>query len=521
MNAKEVVILDKGALYAFYDLQMSPVTFDFFQFLILADLDRRARGLGKLHVVIIPEATDIRKKFVLDRFDEVDMNWRIRQILVPGCSLMPSCGGLVTVCGSRTEAANFFLMAGLNVFPEGSSIENSIPRFQLSEITAVHVCGETWSSLKATSQAVDMVRSWIKSRANGRRVISITLREAGYGNEKNSNIAEWARFAHSLDADKYLPVVIRDTYAVNEMVPEELDGLTFFNEIAVNIELRMAFYEECYLNLMTNGGPLALCILNHNVRCLSFKPMVKSWHDSTARGLQAAVGVAVGDQPHFQNSFQRWVWADDNYEVIQKYFDMMVAFIDNPGSHTKNGEAIGFFAINREPALKVGERFDKFKTFNSAAIVLRHCLQFDSKNLALRLRVAVNETWIKNFSAADRNFDIILKAEPENSYARLCYADFLAVQSKIDQAIASYRYGILLDPKRITGYLRLGLVLGKIGLIDDALYVVRQAILINPGDAGSYRLCARFLREKGDDQESEIMVEKANELDPEVFEDHL
>ena len=255
----------------------------------MADLDRIARGLGKLHDLIIPEATDVRTKFVLHRFDEVDMNWRIRRILVPGCSLMPSCGGLVTVCGSRIEAANFFLMAGLNVFPEGSSIENSIPRFQLSEITAVHVCGEAWSSLKATSQAVDMVRSWIKSRANGRRVISITLREAGYGNEKNSNIAEWARFAHSLDADKYLPVVIRDTYAVNEMVPEELDGLTFFNEIAVNIELRMAFYEECYLNLMTNGGPLALCILNHNVRCLSFKPMVKSWHDSTARGLQAAV----------------------------------------------------------------------------------------------------------------------------------------------------------------------------------------------------------------------------------------
>ena len=119
MNAKEVVILDKGALYAFYDLQMSPVTFDFFQFLILADLDRRARGLGKLHVVIIPEATDIRKKFVLDRFDEVDMNWRIRQILVPGCSLMPSCGGLVTVCGSRTEAANFFFDGRFKCVPRG------------------------------------------------------------------------------------------------------------------------------------------------------------------------------------------------------------------------------------------------------------------------------------------------------------------------------------------------------------------------------------------------------------------
>ncbi len=521
VKLREVVTLDKEALYAFYDLRISPVTFDFFQFLILADLDRKTRGLEKLHIVIIPEATDIRKNFLLDRFDEIDINWRIRQIIVPGCSLMPSCGGLVSVCGSRTEAEKFFLMAGLNVFPEGSSVKNSIPRFQLSEITAVHVCGESWSSLKATPQALDMARSWIKARANGRHVISITLREAGYGNEKNSNIAEWARFAHSLDPEKYLPVVIRDTYAANEMVPEELVGLTMFNEIAFNIELRMAFYEECYLNLVTNGGPLALCTLNHNVKCLSFKPMVKNWHDATARGLQATVGVGIGDQPHFQNSFQRWVWADDNYEVIQKYFDMMVAFIDNPGAHTKSGEAIGFFAINREPALKVGERLDKFKTCNSAAMVLRHCLQFDTENTTLRLRVAVNETWIKNFSVADKHFGIILKAEPENGYARLCYADLLAVQSKVEQAIASYRYGIMLDPEKITGYLKLGLVLGKIGLTEDALFTFRQAILINPGDAVSYRLCARFLSQRGDDQEAEIMLEKANKLDPEVFEDHL
>lgn len=516
-----MVTLDKEVLYAFYDLRISPVTFDFFQFLILADLDRRTRGLKKLHIVIIPESVEVRKDFLLDRFDEVDVNWRIRQLLVPGCSLMPSCGGLVTVCGSRVEAEKFFLTAGPNVFPEGSSIENPIPRFQLSEITAIHVCGESWASLKATSQALDMVDSWIKSRARGRRVISITLREAGYGNQKNSNISEWSKFANSLDSNKYLPVVIRDTYAANEMIPEELAGITMFNEIALNVELRMAFYEKCYLNLVTNGGPLALCTLNHNVRCLSFKPIVTSWHDATARHLQATVGVAIGDQPHFQNSFQRWVWANDDYEVIQKYFDMMVTFIDNPEAHTKNDLENSFFAINREPALKVGQRLDKFRTSSSAVIVLRHCLQSDPKNLALRLRVAINETWVKNFSIARKHFDFILEMEPKNGHVRVCYADFLAAQSKIDEAIASYHYGIMLDPEKIEGYLKLGLVLGKIGRIEEALSALRQAMAIDPSDAVSLRLSARFLKQRGDEGAAEMMLEKANKLDPEIFEDHL
>ena len=41
-------------LFAFYDLQVSPITFDFLWFLVGADLERRRRGLEAVHVVIVP-----------------------------------------------------------------------------------------------------------------------------------------------------------------------------------------------------------------------------------------------------------------------------------------------------------------------------------------------------------------------------------------------------------------------------------------------------------------------------------
>ena len=41
-------------LFAFYDLQVSPITFDFLWFLVGADLERRRRGLDAVHVMIVP-----------------------------------------------------------------------------------------------------------------------------------------------------------------------------------------------------------------------------------------------------------------------------------------------------------------------------------------------------------------------------------------------------------------------------------------------------------------------------------
>src|SRR5262245_66649242 len=41
-------------LFAFYDVQVAPVTFDLLWFLAAADIDRRSLGLNSFHLILLP-----------------------------------------------------------------------------------------------------------------------------------------------------------------------------------------------------------------------------------------------------------------------------------------------------------------------------------------------------------------------------------------------------------------------------------------------------------------------------------
>ena len=109
--------IKKHSLYAFYDLSVAPLTFDFLQFLVLADIERSKKKLSDLTVVIIPATEETRDPGLKDRFSRSDRNWRLNQILAPACALLPSCSGKVMICGSREDGANVVEFAGNNIFP--------------------------------------------------------------------------------------------------------------------------------------------------------------------------------------------------------------------------------------------------------------------------------------------------------------------------------------------------------------------------------------------------------------------
>jgi hypothetical protein len=93
-------------LFAFYDLKVAPVTFDFLWFLAAADLERRHRGLNSVHVVIVPGPHNGVRQETEDYNAIVDAQTRqarIYNILVQACRVLPSCSGL-TLAGSRREA---------------------------------------------------------------------------------------------------------------------------------------------------------------------------------------------------------------------------------------------------------------------------------------------------------------------------------------------------------------------------------------------------------------------------------
>ena len=324
---------DEDILYSFYDLAVSPVTFNIIAFLILAEIWRKKIGCRSIHVVIV---LGLKSGFREDSFDpgyDTDnMWWRLKNILVPCCWMMPSCED-VTVFNSRKKAMTFQDKMTKNVFPRKYTVKHPIARYMDKYPVKEALRGTKIPSLQPTPQALKFARDWIDNNANDRKIISITLRESLYDKDRNSSLRDWSKFVQSLDTEIYCPVVIRDTEASLKSLPPELENLLIFREAPWNIDLRLAFYELCYLNLFVSNGPGHLLFYDKNVSYIFIK-VLSPLSGYTEDLFYRQIGLKSGSQTPWATPFQQMVWKDDKAETILEEFNNMCAKIeqkpDNP-----------------------------------------------------------------------------------------------------------------------------------------------------------------------------------------------
>jgi len=317
-------------LYAFYDLKVEPITFDFLWFLTGADLERRKRGLKQIHVVIVPGPVEgLRTE---DPQYEVDVpqearRWRIHNILLGATTLLPACTS-VTLAGTREMTSNIRSQAGSNIYPP--VYETALPSAHhpndslLPAKAGIRPIGV----LRATSQGLGYIDQWKMGRGKDKRLLTITIREYGYGSARNSNIRAWVDFIRQLDPNLWFPVFVLDTERTLDTLPDQIQGVTVFREVSWNIGLRMSLYQRAWLNLGVNNGPMALCWLNDKTRYLTFKIVTPSVSQTTlafnlSRGFEAYQSLP------FALPFQKWIWEDDDLPVICREFESMVKTIEN------------------------------------------------------------------------------------------------------------------------------------------------------------------------------------------------
>jgi hypothetical protein len=306
-----------GTLSAFYDLSVAPETFDILVFLALADIRRRELGLERVHVIIVPGPKNGFSDDYSHLYGLKNKIWRLRNVLVPSCWLLASCRG-VTVCAAREDAAAIYSSAAA-VFPENYSPAVPVSATLWRDMLACLKKGVALPRFTASEQALEYADAWIAARnKNGRKIVSVSLRESGHLQERNSNVKAWGDFARSLP-DECLPVIIRDTEKAVEPAPEELRGLLLFNEAACNLDLRAAFYMRSHLNMLISNGPAALAYLLEGVRVLVFKVTTPGVMVTTPEYIKETIGIGPGDNPVLDDRV-RLVWEDDTLEVIQREF---------------------------------------------------------------------------------------------------------------------------------------------------------------------------------------------------------
>jgi hypothetical protein len=308
-------------LFAFYDLQVSPITFDFLWFLVGADLERRRRGLDAVHVVIVPGRAGGLRREREDYEDVVDAEARAQRIgnmLLPACPLLPTCAG-VTHAASRAHAGYIRATLASHLYPTG--YEATLPVFAGSR-ECLQNAGPDMPhipSLRATNENLRNIDRWAASHSGGRRIVTITLRNYAYMPARNSRMQAWTAFARALDPARFVPVFVPDLEQTLNGQTQELQGFVVLGEAAWNLGLRMALYERAYISMGVNTGPMGLCWLNARSHYATLK-MAPADVPQTSAAFYRELGFEPERSLPFASPTQELVWQDDTIEAIQSAF---------------------------------------------------------------------------------------------------------------------------------------------------------------------------------------------------------
>lgn len=270
-------------LTAVYDLASSPPTYDFIMFLGEAEKARITGEYTHLDVIFQPGPMfgfrdDQLPPSVAER------EAMLHRICVSACRLLPS-------------------VRNVEVLKERRTVEGAVfPANWTEDFPASHYGTKYGKSAVRCLRASESARKEVEKTFGGGKYVSITLRESDYWPERNSNVQEWERVEGWLSLYGYKVIWLPDTNK-----PRKFGYLPAMHDL----DLRIAVYEKCEVNLMVANGPIALCLYS-DCKYLMFKPVTESCKSTSAAFLKAN-GMDTGDQ-YGPNG--RVVWADDDAETV-------------------------------------------------------------------------------------------------------------------------------------------------------------------------------------------------------------
>lgn len=197
------------------------------------------------------------------------------------------------------------------------------------------------TGLSASVEAKRYVRTWLDTFQRGRKLLCVTLRQYRFDPERNSNPASWAAFLKKIASDEFAVVVVPDTDQLAEFASSALGHYPAFAPACFDTDLRFALYEAAHLNMCVNTGPGVASFLDKKVRCLMFKIVVPRVPHCTEEFIKLN-GFEIGATPKFATPFQKWVWADDDADVLWREFTAMDGKIDaetKPAPTAPSGQA--------------------------------------------------------------------------------------------------------------------------------------------------------------------------------------
>ena len=306
-------------LYCFYDLSVSPPSYDFFEFMRTAELHRKRYGLDEIYFIFVPGP---KEGFRDDSFARTisQRHTLMRNVVVPACWLLPSCKGAYWL-QDRDEIGMIFENAN-HVFPRGYMPQKPInDYFRAGQISA-YLRGERQTQLREPPEYTQMVQSFLANKDVSQKLITVTVRDAPYDDQRNTNFSEWNIFLKKLPPAKYKVIIIPDTF---NLWSQKIHSFDYCELASVSILFRMALYRQAYLNMFTAQGPCS-AVFGSDSSILMFGPVntdvasTKQWKRKCE-----ALEPEEGNQYAMFKTNQRVAWGLETAKNIEEEFNRFIS----------------------------------------------------------------------------------------------------------------------------------------------------------------------------------------------------
>jgi len=510
MTRQENPRLSADCLYAFYDLEVSPASFDICSFAVLAELERRERDLAAIAIVIVPGPNEGYRNDDAP-YSTLNKDWRLQNILLPVCGLLDSRVSIF-VCNSREEARQIEGKLARHTFPAGYRTDAPRGEFLWSGITSASARGMDIPKFKASDQALEYIETWLQRAAGNRKVVAITLRETSYSVARNSNVAEWLKFAGSLDPKEYQPVFIRDTEALFTESEEAFEDFPCFPAASLNVDVRMAIYQRAWLNMMVPNGPNSLCWHGNGIRSLTFKMVTESADASTPLML-ASIGIEPGGQSNYLGPLQKFIWEEDDFEVLRREFEQMATYLNTIGDADNSDD----LTEEREDVFETGVRLQMTGRIEDATSIYQHIVSKDPGHSDAWHMLAIIAQQAEKPETAEKLVGKAISVAGDRANYYVTYGHILQNLGRLSEAELAFRRALAIAPKDAGAFADLAMILATQGKQHEAENAMMSALQIDPGNVEFYEMAGQLLEDGGNPNEAVKFYRRAIDVRQETI----
>tara|TARA_Y100000588_G_C14137496_1_gene874508 strand:+ start:39 stop:1265 length:1227 start_codon:yes stop_codon:yes gene_type:complete len=282
----------ENTLFAIYDLEISPCSFDFFQYLLSAELHRKRYGFDNINLIFIPGSNNGFRK---DNIRSDDQNKQFYlNVLIPGAYLIKSVKNVQSLA-NRNDIFKLNLNIN-NTFPRGYEINKPITDYILRSVVMARLRTEDPIFFEAPEYALSDVRKFLNNIKTRKKILTLTVRELEREDNgtRSINYKAWNKALKEL-TNTFLPIVIRDS---NKSFETEtlFEGIKEYSIFSNHIHYRQALYELSDINFFKNNGPVILGLYGRT-KAINFNQVDENIVALSSNWMKEFFGMDKGQLP--------------------------------------------------------------------------------------------------------------------------------------------------------------------------------------------------------------------------------